>query len=53
MLTPNHLIIKEFQEWVKDFRFSRSRDIKVFRVMQFYWLVKTLVSLSMKDKEDN
>jgi hypothetical protein len=52
MQTLKHLIKKEFQDWVKDSSFSRPKDTKVFREMEFYWLTKTLIALSIEGKED-
>jgi len=49
--TSKQIIHQEFQDWVEDMRFTRSQDTKVLRAMEIYWLAKTLVSLSMDDKE--
>jgi hypothetical protein len=45
MQTLKHLIKKEFENWIKGFGFSRSRDTKIFREMEFEYLAKTLISL--------
>jgi hypothetical protein len=50
--TPKQIIHKEFQDWVEDTWFTRSWDTKFFMAMEFYWLTKTLVALSMDNKDD-
>ena len=42
---------QEVVQWMLDTRFYRSRDTKVPKMSKMYWLVKSLVSQEMEEKE--
>jgi hypothetical protein len=52
-LTPNDKIMEEIQGWVDDPMYSRTWDTKFFKIVETYWLVKTLVAQALnKNKEE-
>jgi hypothetical protein len=42
-------IEKDFEGWFSDSSFSRSRDTKVFRATEHYWLTKALITQVLEE----
>jgi hypothetical protein len=56
LTTPNNHILEETHDWVTDPFYSRTRDIKYFKVLEKYWIVKAMVGQalekSMEERRD-
>jgi hypothetical protein len=47
-LTSDAQILEEFSEWMEDPIYSRTRDMKYFKIYKMYWLVKNLVARALE-----
>jgi hypothetical protein len=42
--------LEELEGWVKDLVFSRTHDIKFFRISETYWITEALITHDLEKK---
>lgn len=47
---PKEQLEAEFKEWVPDSSYSRTRDTKIFKLIELYWLNKAFITQVVEEK---